>query len=93
MNEIISYTFNDIFLIKEITSDSSGLITIEEIDGYRYFNSVAFNNNQPANIIRFGDNIYVGYYGGTSTPNTSEAITLMFTPLINHIVYVYYIKN
>lgn len=81
------------FIVREITSDSDGLIAIPEIEGYSCFNVVSFDNGKLLNCIRFGDNIYVGYYGGSALPNTSTAVTVMFTTKAQQVCKVYYIKT
>lgn len=80
-------------IIKTIISDSDGKLTIEDIDGYTFLNAISYDNGRPLNVIRFGDYFYVGYYGGQSEPNTSEAVSLMFTCKANQYVTVFYIKN
>jgi len=80
-------------LIREIVSDSEGKLTIENIEGYTFFNAISYDNDYPLNVIRFGNYFYVGYYGGQSEPNTSEAVSLMFTTKANQNVTVFYIKN
>ena len=74
-------------------SDSEGKLTIENIEGYTFFNAISYDNNYPLNVIRFGNYFYVGYYGGQSEPNASEAVSLMFTTKANQSVTVFYIKN
>ena len=80
-------------ITKTIISDSNGKLTIEDIDGYTFLNAISYDNNYPLNIIRFGDYFYVGFYGGQSEPNTSNAVSLMFTCKANQSVTVFYIKN
>ena len=79
-------------IIREVVSDENGKITIEDVPGYYYFNAMAYNNNQPLNVIRFGNYVYVGYYGGIEEPYPDAAITLLFTPIRNTTVYVYYVN-
>lgn len=80
-------------LIRSIISDETGKVTIENIDGYTFLNAISYDNNYPLNVIRFGDYFYVGYYGGQSEPNASEAVSLMFTTKANQTVTVFYVKN
>lgn len=68
-------------------------MTIETIDGYTFLNAISYDNNYPLNVIRFGNYFYVGYYGGQSEPNASEAVSLLFTTKANQSVTVFYIKN
>lgn len=79
--------------VRVVTSDSDGLVNVPVIDGYTYVNAVSFDWGKPLNVIRFGDDIYVGYYGGSSIPNTDSAITLLFTSKANQEVTCFYIKN
>lgn len=69
------------------------MILIETIDGYTYLNAIAFNNNQPLNVIRFGDNVYVGYYGGASIPSPYSPVDLLFTSISGVTTTVFYISN
>lgn len=78
---------------RTVTSDANGMIIIEDVDGYSFLNAVAYNNGQPLNVIRFGDNLYIGYYGGASTPSSSAVVDLLFTVIANVETTVYYIKN
>lgn len=80
-------------LIRTVTSDSSGKIEIPQIDGYYFVNAVAYDNGYPLNVIRFGNYYYVGYYGGQEEPNTSTAVTLMFTSKAGYEVTIYYVKK
>ena len=83
---------NTQIIVRETTSDENGMVIIEDISGYMYFNATAFDQGQPLNVIRFGNNIYVGYYGGAEVPTPGSAITLLFTPKPNMVVYVYYVR-
>lgn len=80
-------------LIQKVTSDADGKIAIPTIDGYLFMEAVSFDNGLPLNVIRFGDYFYVGYYGGQSVPNSSTAVTLMFTSKAYYEVVLFYIKN
>ena len=79
-------------IIKEVVSDDNGKIIIEDVPDYYYFNAMAYDNNQPLNVIRFGNYVYVGYYGGIEEPYPEAAITLLFTPKKNITVYIYYVR-
>jgi hypothetical protein len=79
-------------IVKETTSDENGMVLIEDVSGYTYFNATAFDRGQPLNVIRFGNNIYVGYYGGQEEPSSGSAITLLFTAKPHMLVYVYYVR-
>lgn len=83
------------FLIQEITSESDGLVTIPTVDGYEYVAGTAYSSNstQPVNLIRFGDYVYTGYYGGSALPSTSSPVTLLFTSIANCQVKLFYIKK
>lgn len=68
------------------------MINVDQLDGYTFLDAVSFNNELPLNVIRFGDNFYVGYYGGSSLPSVDTAVSLLFTPIANQSVLLYYIK-
>lgn len=93
-DKIIGFNFESKNIIsREIVSDENGMIIIEDVEGYKYLNAVAFNQNQPLNVIRFGDNLYIGYYGGATTPSTSTPTDLLFTSISGVTTTVYYISE
>lgn len=92
--QIKSYLTSNLQIIsRTITSDSEGKIVPEEIEGYQILNILSFDNGLPLNCIRFGDYYYVGYYGGSSTPNATSAVTVLFTTKANQECQIVYIKN
>ena len=82
-------------LIQETTSDANGLVNIPVVEGYQYIGGHAYytSSDQPLMLIRFGNYIYSGYYGGASDPSPDTPITVLFTSIGNCTVKLIYIKN
>lgn len=83
---------NTQIIVRETTSDEDGMVLIEDVSGYTYLTATSFDQGKPLNIVRFGDNIYVGYYGGAEVPSPTSAVALLFTPKPKMLVYVYYVR-
>ena len=82
-------------LIQDSISDENGLITIPVLEGYEYIGGQAYyiSSNQPLMLIRFGNNVYTGYYGGASEPSPDTPVALLFTSIGNCTVKLFYIKK
>lgn len=77
------------------SSDSNGIIFIPQMEGYEFITGVAYatNSTQPLDVIRIGDNVYSGYYGSATTPTAETPFSVLFTPVSNCTVILYYMEN